>query len=146
MAAILGENEIVSTREFEFSRERVFEAWVNPELLKRWWGPNGFTNTFHEFEIRPGGNWRFTMHGPNGVDYENHNVFEEIVPLERIVLKHMSNPEFRVTAIFEDLDGRARLTFRQLFMDKKTFEAVKAYAADGNEQNFDRLNLVLQEG
>ncbi|WP_336776176.1 SRPBCC family protein [Paenibacillus sp. MMO-58] len=146
MAAILGENEIVSTREFEFSRERVFEAWVNPELLKRWWGPNGFTNTFHEFEIKPGGNWRFTMHGPNGVDYANHNVFEEIVPLERIVLKHMSNPEFRVTAIFEDLDGRARLTFRQLFMDKKTFEAVKAYAADGNEQNFDRLNLVLQEG
>ncbi|MCK9857672.1 SRPBCC family protein [Paenibacillus sp. ATY16] len=146
MAAILGENEIVSTREFEFSRERVFEAWVNPELLKRWWGPNGFTNTFHEFEIKPGGNWRFTMHGPNGVDYENHNVFEEIVPLERIVLKHMSNPEFRVTAIFEDLDGRARLTFRQLFMDKRTFEAVKAYAADGNEQNFDRLKLVLQEG
>ncbi|WP_336787691.1 SRPBCC family protein [Paenibacillus sp. MMO-177] len=146
MAAIHGENEIISTREFDFSRERVYEAWVNPELLKRWWGPNGFTNTFQEFEIKPGGHWRFTMHGPNGVDYANHNVFEEIVPLERIVLKHMSNPEFRVTAIFEDLDGRSRLTFRQLFKDKKTFEAVKAYAADGNEQNFDRLNLVLQEG
>lgn len=146
MAAMHGENEIISTREFDFSRERVYEAWVNPELLKRWWGPNGFTNTFQEFEIKPGGHWRFTMHGPNGVDYANHNVFEEIVPLERIVLKHMSNPEFRVTAIFEDLDGRSRLTFRQLFKDKKTFEAVKAYAADGNEQNFDRLNLVLQEG
>ncbi|NIK71384.1 SRPBCC family protein [Paenibacillus sp. BK720] len=146
MAAILGENEIVSTREFDFARERVFEAWVNPELLKRWWGPNGFTNTFHECEIKPGGNWRFTMHGPNGVDYENHNVFEEIVPLERIVLRHTSNPEFQLTAIFEDLDGRSRLTFRQLFKDKKTFEAVKAYAVDGNEQNLDRLSLVLLEG
>ncbi|TCM96898.1 uncharacterized protein YndB with AHSA1/START domain [Paenibacillus sp. BK033] len=146
MAAILGENEIVSTREFDFARERVFEAWVNPELLKRWWGPNGFTNTFHECEIKPVGNWRFTMHGPNGVDYENHNVFEEIVPLERIVLRHTSNPEFQLTAIFEDLDGRSRLTFRQLFKDKKTFEAVKAYAVDGNEQNLDRLSLVLLEG
>lgn len=145
MTAILGENEIISSREFDFPRELVFRAWTTPELLARWWGPQGFTNTFHECDIKPGGTWRFVMHGPNGVDYPNHSVFVEIVPPERVVLDHLSGHKFRVTATFEDLDGRTGVTFRQLFKKAAAFEQAKAYCVEGNEQNFDRLGALLAE-
>jgi len=143
--AVLGENEIISSREFDVPRELVFRAWTTPDLLAQWWGPHGFTNTFHECDIKPGGTWRFTMHGPNGVDYPNHSVFVEIVPFERVVLDHLSSPEFRITATFEDLGGRTQVTFRQTFKVTKVFEQIKAYCVEGNEQNLDRLGKVLEE-
>lgn len=145
MTSILGANEILTTREFEVPREKVYEAWTDPEKLARWWGPLGFTNTFHEFDFRPGGSWHFIMHGPNGADYPNHIVFEEIVPLERIVFEHIPVPEFRVTAIFEELDGRTRITYRQFFKKPKEFELVKSIGLEGNEQLFDRLKELLTD-
>lgn len=104
--------ELAATRIFDAQRELVFKAWTTPEHLAQWWGPRGFTNTFQEFDLRPGGVWRFIMHGPHGADYPNQSVFVEIVPPERIVLQHVSEPRFQVTAIFEDLGGKTRLTFR----------------------------------
>ncbi|TVY11794.1 SRPBCC family protein [Paenibacillus cremeus] len=145
MAATIGENVVINSREFEVPRELVYQAWTTPELLARWWGPNGFTNTFHEFDLRPGGEWRFIMHGPNGVDYPNHIEFVEIVPQERIVLKHTSSPEFQVTATFEDLGGRTKVTFRQQFMHAKEFEQAVKYCVEANEQNFDRMGELLKE-
>lgn len=85
------------------------------------------------------------MHGPNGADYPNHCVFVEIVPFEQVVLDHVSGPEFRVTASFEDLGGRTKVTFRQTFKKAEVFEQVKAYCVEGNEQNLDRLGRVLTE-
>ncbi|QJD85595.1 SRPBCC family protein [Cohnella herbarum] len=141
-----GENEIVTSRVFDFPRELAFRAWTTPEWLARWWGPEGFTNTFHECDMRPGGTWRLTMHGPNGVDYPNHSVFVEIVPSERIVLDHLSGHEFRVVATFEGLDeSRTRVTFRQRFKLKEEFEEAKTYCIEANEQNFDRLGKLLSE-
>ncbi|MBD3920493.1 SRPBCC family protein [Paenibacillus sp. PR3] len=144
MTSVVGQNEIITARQFDVPKERVYEAWTTPELLARWWGPNGFTNTFHEFDPRPGGDWRFIMHGPDGVDYPNHNTFVELVPHERIVLRHNETPEFQVTATFEDADGGTLVTFRQLFKSAEVFEQVKAYCIDGNEQNFDRLETLLR--
>lgn len=95
--------------------------------------------------MRPGGTWRFTMYGPDGKDYPNHSVFVEIVPLERIVLDHLSGHEFRVTATFEDLEGRTKVTFRQLFKITEEFEQAKTYCIEGNEQNLDRLGKLLVE-
>lgn len=141
----MGKNELISTREFDVPQELVFRAWTTPDLLARWWGPHGFTNTFHECDIRPGGTWRLTMHGPDGTDYPNHNVFVEIVPFERIVLDHLSGHEFRVTGTFENLEGRTKVTFRQLFKITEEFEQVKAFCMEANEQNLDRLGRVLEE-
>ena len=63
--------EIVSGRVIDAPRRKVFKAFADPTHLARWWGPKGFRNTFEEFDFRPGGTWRFTMHGPDGVDYQN---------------------------------------------------------------------------
>ncbi|WP_314588102.1 SRPBCC family protein [Paenibacillus terrigena] len=142
---MIGENEIISSREFDVPRELVFRAWTTPDLLAQWWGPQGFTNTFHECDMRPEGTWKFTMHGPNGVDYPNHNVFVEIVPPEQIVLDHLSGHEFRVTATFDDLEGRTKVTFRQNFKKKEAFEHAKPICIEANEQQLDRLGKVLAE-
>jgi uncharacterized protein YndB with AHSA1/START domain len=131
--------EIVTTRVLDAPRDMVFEAWTDPEQLKVWWGPQGFTNTFHEFEIEPGGLWRYTMHGPDGTDYKNEVQFVEIAAPHRIVLDHVSAPRFRLTALFETLGKGTKITFRQLFETAQVYDGVKRFAVQGNEDNFDRL-------
>src|SRR6476620_4232000 len=83
------DREIVSSRVFDAPRERVFEAFSNPKHVMHWWGPNGFTNTIHEFEPRVGGRWRLTMHAPSGARYENESEFVEVVKPERVVYNHL---------------------------------------------------------
>ncbi|WP_274651176.1 SRPBCC family protein [Paenibacillus humicola] len=136
--------ELVASRVFDAPRDLVYEAWTNPEHLAQWWGPNGFTSTFHEYDLRPGGTWQFVMHGPNGVDYPNKSEFVEIAP-ERIVLRHLSAPRFQITAVIEQLGGKTRLTFRQLFETAAEFNAAKRFAPEANEQNLDRLGAQLQK-
>lgn len=140
-----GENELVATRVIDAPREQVFQAWIDPELLAQWWGPRGFTNTFSIFEPRPGGTWEFVMHGPNGVDYPNKNAFAEIVSPERIVILHQHAPVFRLTAVFEDLDGKTGVIFRQQFENASVFEQVKGYAGKGNDENLDKLTEVVMK-
>lgn len=136
--------DIVSTRVFDFPRDLVFSAWTDPVHLAHWWGPKGFTNSFKEFDLRPGGNWRLVMHGPDGVDYRNHSVFVEIVPPERIVFDHVSGPYFRVTVSFEDIGGPTRITFRTLFDTPAVRAQVKTFAIKATEENFDRLQKELK--
>jgi uncharacterized protein YndB with AHSA1/START domain len=136
--------EILSTRTFDAPRERIFQAWTDPVHLARWWGPKGFSNTFHEFELRPGGNWRFVMHGPDGVDYKNHSVFVEITEPERIVFDHVSGPHFRVIASFDEAGGKTALTYRMVFDTAAVCAQVRTFALKANEENFDRLTKELK--
>jgi uncharacterized protein YndB with AHSA1/START domain len=142
-AEAVPDRQIVSTRVLDAPRELVFEAWMDPHHLAQWWGPKGFTNTFEEFDMRPGGVWRFVMHGPNGDDYKNASVFVEVVKPERIVFQHVSRPRFRVTATFAELAGKTRVTFQMLFETAAECAKVKVYAVEANEQNFDRLEAQL---
>ncbi len=135
--------EIVTTRVIDFPRELIFKAWTDPNHLANWWGPSGFTNTFEEFDLKPGGHWRFVMHGPDGTDYPNHSVFVEIKSPERIVFDHISGPNFQVSAIFEKQNDKTKLTFRMFFESVEECDQVKKYAVDANEQNLDRLEAEL---
>lgn len=137
-------NELVSVREFDAPRALVHWAWTTPELLARWWGPEGFTNTFDVCDIRPGGEWRFVMHGPDGRDYPNRCVFVETTELSRVAIDHLSGHKFRLTGEFDDLGGgRTRVTFRQAFQSAAELEQLKAICMPANEQNLDRLGRVL---
>src|SRR5207253_3226800 len=71
VATPTAEREIIATRIFEAPREVVFRMWTDPNHIVRWWGPNGFTTTMQEMDVRPGGVWQFIMHGPDGRDYPN---------------------------------------------------------------------------
>jgi uncharacterized protein YndB with AHSA1/START domain len=139
-----GNTESVHTRIIDAPRETVFNAWTTPELLAQWWGPNGFTNTFQEFDPRPGGHWEFTMHGPEG-ESVHKCIFVEISSPERIVLRHLSPfHHFRLTADFEDLKGKTGLTFCQRFDTVAELEQVKEFLVQAHEETLDRLAEVVR--
>jgi len=124
-------------------RELVVKVWVTPEHLAQWWGPHGFTNTFHKFDLKRGGLWEFTMHGPNGVDYPNKNKFIEVIKPEKIVIQHMESPKYSYVVMFEDAVGKTKLTVSLLFESVEECEKVRPFASGGSEQNIDRLETEL---
>lgn len=138
---------IIGTRVFDAPRDLVFSAWTNPRHLAQWWGPNGFTTTTHSFEFRPGGVWRFVMHGPDGRDYQNRITFDEIMPPERIVYRHSGGDDvepvqFTQTVTFEDLgNGQTRMTWHGKFPSaEERAYVIREYGADkGLVQTMARL-------
>lgn len=139
------EREIETSRIIDMPQELVFKAWTDPTHLTNWWGPKGFTNTFHTFDLRPDGDWRFTMRSHDGSEFFNHSIFEEIVKPERLVFRHVSTHPFKVITTFEDNNGKTKLTFKMVFDSKEECDATKVYAIEANEQNFDRLEEELNK-
>jgi uncharacterized protein YndB with AHSA1/START domain len=138
-----GALEIVSTRVFAHSASVVFAAYTDDRRLAKWWGPTGFTNTFHEFDLRPGGRWRFTMQGPDGARHENECQFLEISAPRRIVFRHLSQPEFRMTVTLADEPAGTRVTWRMEFATAEDFAQAGRYAVAANEETLDRLAILL---
>jgi uncharacterized protein YndB with AHSA1/START domain len=144
--SLFAHGEIVSERLFAAPRRAVFGAFADPELLARWWGPKGFTNTFQSFDLRLGGLWRFVMHGPDGAEYPLTKEFVEVVPAERIVLRQLGGMHgFEMAMTFADEADGTRLTWRMRFDDAEEGERVRDFVAAANEENFDRLAAVLEE-
>ena len=140
-AAVNDERQLMGTRVFDAPRELVWKMWTDPQHIEQWWGPRGFRNTIHEMDVRPGGHWRFVMHGPDGTDYQNHSIYVEVVEPERIVYDHVSGPLFRATATFEDLGGKTRVTMSSVFETAELRrKVVEQFGAEtGMQQNLDRL-------
>ena len=139
------DQEIVTVRMLDFPKEKVFEAWSNPDQLKVWWGPKGFSNTFELFDFRPGGQWKFVMHGPEKGNYKNECEFLEIDEPDLIYWKRLTQPLFQVCATFEEIEkGKTKLTFRMIFDSVDACNKIKPFALDKNEENFDKLNNLLE--
>ncbi len=143
---------IVGTREYDAPRDLVFSAFTDPIHLAQWWGPNGFKTTTLSFDMRPGGVWRFVMHGPDGRDYQNRITYEEVVRPERIVYRHgggddVEPVQFRQTITFEDLGGRTRIVWRGDFPSASERDRlIKEYgAATGLAQTMARLADYVTE-
>lgn len=137
------DRDIVSTRWLDAPRERVFEAFADPARLARWWGPKGFTNTIHEFDLRPGGVWRSVLHAPDGTDHPNESVFVEVVVPRRVVLRHVSGHRFELTIALDEEGRGTRVTWRMHHETAEECARVRPFVVDGNEQNFDRLAAEL---
>jgi uncharacterized protein YndB with AHSA1/START domain len=140
------DREQVSSVLLDATPEQVYDAYADPAKLARWWGPEGFTNTFHQFEFKPGGRWRFDMHGPNGVNYPNESVFVELVRPERIVFDHVVVPHFRMTATLTARGTQTELVWRMRFETAEIYRSLQALIAKANEENFDRLGRLLFQG
>jgi len=126
--------------------ELVWEVWTNPEHITKWWGPDGFTTTMHTMDLKAGGEWRLTMHGPDGKNYPNRSEFVEIVPLQKIVYQHY-NPDFLTTVIFEPQGNQTKLDWTMQFETTDMLETVvKVFKADkGLEQNGEKLEQYLAQ-
>lgn len=140
------EREILSSRIFNHPKTKLFEAWRNPKYLKTWWGPKGFTNTFHIHDFEVGGHWKLTMHGPDKGNYENEAVFKMITPPDLIYWTRLTQPYFDVVATFETVGkDKTKLVFRMIFPNEEGKNKVVRFVPDANEENFDRLEAVLNE-
>jgi uncharacterized protein YndB with AHSA1/START domain len=140
------DREILLTRTYDAPRDLVFEAWIDPVHVGEWWGPEGFTTTIHEMDPRPGGTWRFIMHGPDGVDYPNRIDYLEITKPERLVYTHSSDEEppqiqFEATLNFAERGGQTELSLRMLFRTAAERDlVVEQYGAiEGGIQHLQRL-------
>jgi len=134
-----------TSRILPFSPREIYCAFASADLLARWWGPEGFSNTFERFEFIAGGRWKFVMHGPDGNNYPNESFFEELVPDAKIVIHHDCPPNFKLTIELTPASEGTYLTWVQVFEDAETAQAVKLRAGTANEQNIDRLTDVLNE-
>jgi Uncharacterized conserved protein len=132
-----------TSRELNFTPKSLFDAIANPERLARWWGPSGFTNTFSQFEFKPGGKWSFVMHGPDGINYPNESQFLEIIPDEKIVIRHECQPFFTLTIRIEKTKNGSMMHWIQDFDSEEVAEMVSSIVIPANEQNLDRLNAEL---
>ena len=136
--------EIYSSRILPCSVAIAYEAFANPLHLAKWWGPEGFTNTIHTFDLRPGGSWVLTMHGPEKGHYENSSVFRLVEPLKRIRWTRISPPLFDMEVCFESTrDFKTRISFRMIFATLEECEKMKRFVVPKNEENFDRLEREL---
>ena len=151
---LIQNNQVTYKRYFDVPVELAFEAWSSPEHLAHWWGPDGFTLTIKSMDFTPGGFWKFTMHGPDGTDYENKVEFLEINPPFLLRYRHRGDGEghrdvdFEVRARFEACGEGTNLTFEQIFSSQAELERVNAErgAIKGAEQhlgNFHRYLLKL---
>jgi uncharacterized protein YndB with AHSA1/START domain len=156
------DNEIVITRVLDAPRSDVFKAWTDPERMKQWWGPNGFTMPYCKIDLRPGGRMHFCMRSADGQDIWCRGVYREVVEPERIVStdsfsdkdgnvvapsKYGMNPDWPaealITVTFAEHDGRTKLTLRHA--------VGSAPAADregcqvGWSESLDRLAGYLKE-
>jgi uncharacterized protein YndB with AHSA1/START domain len=139
--------ELKATRTFKAPRDLVFRMWTEPEHIAQWWGPNGFTTTIEKMDVRPGGEWLFVLHGPDGRDYPNRDVYGEIAAPERLVILHVNWPHHRMYATFTEAEGETTVSVRMLFESAADLNKVVTEfgAAKGLTENLERLGTHLTQ-
>ncbi len=141
---MVADRALVYRRTFDAPRAVVWKAWTSPSRIAAWWGPSGFGNTIEAMDVRPGGRWVFTMHGPDGTDYPNEVVYREVQEPSRLAYDHGepgSPAEFQVTVSFTEVGEKTEILYRMVFPTKEAKQLVieKYGAEEGLKQNMDRF-------
>lgn len=150
MAARNRQNEIHITRVYEAPVTAVWNAFTDPDQVAQWWGPRGFTLTTHSKDLRSGGTWIYTMHGPDGVDYPNKTLYHEVEKCRKLVYDHGGNddrpPLFRVTVLFSESDGKTTMEMTMALSSAEAAAAARKFIRDaGGNATWDRLAEYLDE-
>jgi len=148
MSEFSAPNEIRIVRMYDAPLQAVWDAWTDPAQVALWWGPRGFTITTHSKDLRVGGHWTYTMHGPDGTDYPNSTLYHEVEPLRKLVYDHGGNAErpplFRVTVLFDEVDGNTRMDMTMALADAETAAQTRTFIRHANgESTWDRLAEYL---
>lgn len=143
------DNVLIHTRMLDAPRELVWEVWTNPEHIKEWWGPDGFTLTNKSMSVKSGDCWEFIMHGM-GRDWNNRIEYLEVIKPSLITYRHTGaeneDYNFSVSVSFEEIDGKTFLTMKSMFKSKDIIEELnrKVNAIEGGKQTLNRLEKYLQ--
>ncbi len=136
------------TRVFDAPREEVFNAVLDPALVPQWWGPMRLTTVVDKMEVRPGGQWRYVQHDDLGKEYAFHGVYQEIDRPNRLVYtfeyEGMPGDVMVETVVFEEIDGKTRMTVTDLFPSQESRDAsLKAGMEAGATESMDRFAELL---
>jgi uncharacterized protein YndB with AHSA1/START domain len=134
------------SRELPATPEAVFAAIQDPVRLARWWGPDGFTNTFHTFEFRNGGSWQFTMHGPDGTAHPNQSEFLEVVPNSMVRIRHLNLPHFELSISLASTAAGTIVDWVGVFESQEFADNARQFLEAANEQNLSRLAREVSTG
>jgi uncharacterized protein YndB with AHSA1/START domain len=151
MTTPINDRELVLTRIIDAPREKVFAAWTQPELIKQWFAPKPWTTPVVETDLRPGGSWTYTMHGPDGKDWPNFTRYHVVEPRAKLVYDHGASsadakPMFRVTATFTDLGGKTELDMRMTLESAEAAAQSRTFVkAAGGNGTWDRLAEFLEK-
>jgi uncharacterized protein YndB with AHSA1/START domain len=149
MAAKNKSNEIKITRIYDAPVKTVWDAWTDPKQAAHWWGPRGFTITTHSKDLKPGGIWHYTMHGPDGVDYPNKTKYLEVEKYSRLVYDHGGNDEraplFRVSVLFTEVKGKTKMDMSMALPTPEAAEETRKFIKKaGGDSTWDRLAEYLE--
>lgn len=152
MAARKPTNELHLTRLYDAPVKMVWDAWCDPKQAAKWWGPRGFTITTHSKDLKVGGHWNYTMHGPDGTDYVNSTVYHEVEKYKKLVYDHGGNPDenrpplFRVTVTFAEEKGKTRMDMTMALATVEAAQEIKKFIKTaGGNATWDRLAEYLAE-
>lgn len=134
----------IRTKVFSASPARLFAAMQDPDRIARWWGPDGFTNTVHTYDFVPGGSWRLTMHGPDGMNYPTENRFVRIVQDQLFEIEHLNGHHFVLTLELLPHGDGTKVMWRQTFDTAEHYQQLAAFIAAANEQNLGRLAAEVE--
>ena len=141
------DREIVLTRVFDAPAHLVYQAFTDPELLKRWFGPHGWSLTVCEVDLRVDGAWRFVLQGPDGRTMGMGGVYREIVPGERTVHTEAFDDypgDSVITTVLTEHDGKTTLTATARYESKEVRDAVVESGMEhGAAETYDRLAELL---
>ncbi|MBI2809938.1 MAG: SRPBCC domain-containing protein [Candidatus Melainabacteria bacterium] len=143
-------NELRIIREYNAPVKAVWDAWTDPAQAAQWWGPRGFTITTHSKDLRVGGHWHYTMHGPDGVDYPNKTKYFEVEEYKKLVYDHGANDEqgplFRVTVLFSEKQGKTLMDMRMTLPTPEAAEETRKFVKKaGGNATWDRLAEYLEK-
>lgn len=143
-------NEIYITRIYNAPVNLVWDAWTDPKQAAQWWGPRGFTITTHSKDLRVGGHWHYTMHGPDGTDYPNKTKYFEVEKHSLLVYDHGGNDEqaplFRVTVRFSETKGKTKMEMTMALPSAQAAEETKKFIKKaGGNGTWDRLAEYLDQ-
>lgn len=150
MSAKNNPNAIYINRILKAPVKMVWDAWTDPKQTALWWGPRGFTITTHSKDLRVGGTWDYTMHGPDGKDWPNLTKYHEVVLYKRLVYDHGGSkttpPLFRVEVNFIDLNGKTLMEMMMILPSPEAMQETKKFIKQANgDSTWDRLAEYLEK-
>ncbi len=142
-------NKIQITRIYDAPVKAVWDAWTDLKQVAKWWGPRGFTITTHSKDLRPGGSWNYTMHGPDGTDYPNVTKYYEVEKYAKLVYDHGANESqpalFHVTVLFSEIDGKTKMEMTMKLETAEAAEQTRIFIKKaGGNSTWDRLAEYLE--
>lgn len=149
LIAVPERQEVVITREYDATRERVFALLTDPDRIPQWWGPSYLTTTVDRMEPQHGGTWRFVQTAEDGAVHAFHGVYHEVSAPERLVqtfeYEGVPGHVSMETAVLTDLgDGRTRLTTTAVFQSLADRDAMVASGMEtGARETWERFAALL---